>query len=988
MSFDELNKISNNPSRVIATIFNNIESTFTSEQGTLNSGDHPFAFMVDLVIGTQYGFISQLGDVEARQYRVHARNIGDLSKTMSDSDWYGVYGEPSSTTVRFIIAEETLDELAIRYTESSGTLDNSYRKLVIAPDTRITIAGIPFLIENPIEIRVMDHGGYEVVYDSSRQSKLNPLSTNTPVVSYLDIDRLRYLAIHLPIRQLKATLIPNKPINGNAGFRETIDYEDSIYAVRAFLTPDGTTRRSEMAVIYNNQNYDPNQPTLVIDLKTETTFEASVPPVYTQNGLIGSARINILVYTTKGKLYRDLSTLTGQYFSYEFFDYANDNGALNQFEKPFSQINTVLVDALSPITGGRNAISFQDLKDTVIYGHRQRLIPISNNDVSQFLLYNGYSSVKSIDLITDRLYRVTKDLPIQDSKLYTDSSVASFNSAMGVNVGSILTSLDEIVSSGWGINNGLRVTLLQRSVFDITNQTPHLVSKSQYESLASSSNQNKIDTMAKRSMVYTPFTYVFDTTKNRAITRIYRINHPSIRYQTFRFENATLGLQVAVGNIAVTYSDEGYTITIVTSSTDAYKNLSDDNVGLQLSFTPSGVTSPIMMRAELKGTDSNKERHFVFNIPSSFDITDADLIELKGFNQFGQPVTNGSFVDLKTTANFIFTMSGSGVKLTSTSDMKIDQSLFSRTNISIIETEYVLEFGRNLGSLYTRIRPMLGEEQYEKYEANVPSLYANDVYQYETITNPDGSTIRKLVLVDGLPVILHKAGTQVMTDAGEPVWLYLKGQTKYDDQKNPILLAPRKMKYYWDFIGFDFSYMLSQDEYDKTYMESTEMFFVDQVIAQLDAYNKITLDETKIVFKPRSTMGYTKTVVNEMIQRTLKNDLTFSVVYMLTQNGMRNQNLKNNLNTSTHTLINTALLKDTISHSDIVSILKSNGGSEIIDVHLTIMAGDYEVDAITNVDSTNGFSVAKNIEQTADKFLTIKEAVGIQFKRHLPDSTL
>ena len=121
MTFDELNKISNNPSRVIATIFNNIESTFNAEQGTLNSGDHPFAFMVDLVTGTSYGFISRLGDAEAGQFRCHARNIGDLSKTMSDDDWYGVYGSPSNTTIRFIISEETLDQVAIRYTETSGT---------------------------------------------------------------------------------------------------------------------------------------------------------------------------------------------------------------------------------------------------------------------------------------------------------------------------------------------------------------------------------------------------------------------------------------------------------------------------------------------------------------------------------------------------------------------------------------------------------------------------------------------------------------------------------------------------------------------------------------------------------------------------------------------------------------------------------------------------------------------------------------------------
>lgn len=984
MTFDELNRISNNPSRVISTVFNNIESTFLEGAGTLNSADHPFAFMVDLVVGSQFNMINRLGDSEAGGFLVHARNIGDLAKNMSDEDWYGVYGDPSQTTLRFIIAEETLDDVAVRYNEVSGTLENTYRKLVIPADTEFTVAGVPFLLENPVEIRVMDHGGYEVVYDSSRQSRLNPLSTNTPEVTYLDIDRLRYLAIHLPVRQLKITPHNNKPINPNVGFREIITYTDTIYAVRAFITPDGSTRRSEMSVIYNNENYDPNQATLVVDLKTDNTFEVSVPAVYTQNQIIGMARITILVYTTQGKLYRDLTTLTGQYFGVEYFNYANDKGLPNQFEKPFTQINTVLVDALAPITGGRNAMSFQELKDTMIYGHRQRLIPISNNDVSQFLLSKGYSSVKSIDMITDRLYRVTRDLPVQDSKLYTDRSVASFNSAMGVNVGSILTSLEELIASGWAHDNGQRVTLPQRAVFDITRQTPVLMPKSRYESLMTSSNQTKIDLVADNTLVYTPFTYVFDTTKNRAVSRVYRINHPSIRYQTFRSENATLGLQVSVGTIGVEYLDTGYKITIETQSKDAYKRLSNDSIGLQLSLTPSGVSSQITMRATLEGVTQEGERRFSFMLPSTFDITDADLIGLSGFNQFGQ-ASRINYVDLKTTATFIFTLSGPGLQLTSASDMKIDQSLFDRINISVIETDYVLEFGRNLGSLFTRIRPMVGDAQYEKYLRDVPDLYEKDIYETEVVEE-NGIQINKLVLVDGLPVLKHKAGTQRYTSDNKPVYRYLKDQTVYDSEGKPVELAPRKMRYYWDFIGFDFTYLLSQDAYDTDYMESTETFFVEQVVAELDGYNRVALDETRLVFKPRSTMGFTKTIVNEMVERIVKNDLTFNVVYMLTETGMRNQNLKDNLSTSTHTLINTALLKETVSHSGIVSVLKTNGGSEVIDVHLTVKAGEFEVDAITNIDGTNGFSVGKTIEQTADKFLTIKEAVEIQFKRHLPNN--
>jgi hypothetical protein len=265
LTFDELTRISNNPSRTISTVFNDVESAFLAGAGTLNSGDHPFAYIADLIVGTQYGFISRLGDVESKQHKVHARTIDDLAKVMSDEDWYGVFAEPSTTSIRYIISKESLDRYSIRFTDTDGTLDNTYRKLVLPPDMRVDIAGIPFLLENPVEIRVMDHGGYEVVYDSTRQSRLNALVTNTPEVSYLDIDGREYLAIHLPMRQINITPVNNKPINRNSGFREKVTFTDSLYAIRAFITPDGSSVRSEMAVIFNNDYYDPAQATLEPD---------------------------------------------------------------------------------------------------------------------------------------------------------------------------------------------------------------------------------------------------------------------------------------------------------------------------------------------------------------------------------------------------------------------------------------------------------------------------------------------------------------------------------------------------------------------------------------------------------------------------------------------------------------------------------------------------------------------------------------------------
>lgn len=994
MDFDELNRISNSPARVIPSIFNDIEKTFDQGFGTLNGSGHPFAYAIDLIVGTNFNLISRLGDTEARTYPVHARNISDLAKVMSDEDWYGVFADPSETGVRFIISEESLDRFSVRYDNVDGTLDNSYRKLVIPADTQIMIADIPFLLENPVEIRVMDHGGYQVVYDSTRQSPFKPLSSNTPEVDYLNIDGRQYLAIHLPIRQLLITEFPNRAVNEVAGFREQIQFTDSLYAVRAWLVPEGSNVRTEMSVVYNNDIFDPTFPTLTIDLEDTNgttdlgtgSFTASLPSVYTQNGL-GIGRITILIYTTKGAYYRDLTTLKSQYHTAAYYNYANDKGKLNIYEAPFRTIGEgVVIDSIAPITGGRNALTFPELKTRQIYGYRKRLIPVSNTDVSEFLLSNGYSSIKSIDQVTSRLYRVTKNLPLQDNKLYQDDSVTRFNSSMGTHVGSILTSLEQLIGSGWGIDNGRRVTIPARSAFDITQQTPAIIPRNDYNTLMGLSNQGKIDALTNKTLCYNPFAYVIDTTQSRASCRIYRLNKPDIRYQTFRWENVNLGVQVGVGAINIKSTQFTYEIDIETQSSDDYKKLDDDIVGIQLSLTPIGTTSPATMRAEYRGRTEKGERLFRFVIPTRYDVDSNNQIDLGGFNQFGRPQVT-TYIDLSTTANFIFTYSGNNQQLRSESDMKVDQTLFSTTTIAMVDTDYALELGRQLKSMYTRIRPVTGPAMYRKYDVDIPSIYEQTEYEYETVI-VNGKPMQQLKIdpVTGLPIITHKKGDQVFTPEGKPVYKFLKGQTVYDTEGNPVLLEPRKMLYYWDFIGFDFNYIVSQDDYDTIYMDRVDDFFVDEVVAQLDEFNKITLDETKLVFKPRSTMGFTRCIINEAVERMLKTDLSFSITYSLTREGLRNQNLKDNLGISTHRLINTELMDETVSLSEIIQSLKDAGGSDVIDVQVKATSGTTGIEIVTNVDNTNGFSVRKVLEQTADRFLTIKEDIDIQFKRHMPEN--
>ena len=70
MDFNTLEQYANNPSRIIGTVFKEIEATFNAGEGGLNSKSVPFAYAVDLIVGTNYGFISRLGDNTAKKYPI------------------------------------------------------------------------------------------------------------------------------------------------------------------------------------------------------------------------------------------------------------------------------------------------------------------------------------------------------------------------------------------------------------------------------------------------------------------------------------------------------------------------------------------------------------------------------------------------------------------------------------------------------------------------------------------------------------------------------------------------------------------------------------------------------------------------------------------------------------------------------------------------------------------------------------------------------
>lgn len=979
-SYSDLERITNNPNRVVSTVFDLIEASIDStEVGTLNGAVDPFTFCIDFITGNNHVFTTRLADAISTGYPVHARSIADLANHMSDEDWDGVFAEPSGTSIRFLIPISEIERTAIAYETLDNELLNFYRKLVIPKDTTIKIIDCDFWLEHAVEIRLMEHGGIQVLYDTTQTSPFKTLGTNYPEREFITLSGKRYVAIYLPVRQVSIKEIPNKASNDVVGFSLIQSYTDKLYKIRAFIQPWGSSRRQEMSIIFNRNNYDPNFPTMTIDLLDNNQFRASIPTVYLENGL-GIGDVTLLVYTTKGVYERDLRNLTQNYYSPAYYNYEASKGALGTYEIPFKTMDDVLISSTAPITGGSDGKSFEDLKNTIIYGHRKRDIPISTVDLTQRFADAGYSTIKSIDYPNSRLFRVTKALPVQDEKKYEGAESVSFNSSLGIFVGSILTSLNELNELGVGKLNGKRFTMFPGTVFDVTNGEAVVWGSSDTKALLNASAQSKIDTLAAKTLVSNPYYYVLDATNDQARLRPYYMDEPSVIEQTFFYENPYLGITLGVSKGGITVEKKadgsGYYLQIVTSSSDGYKDIDDDKLGVQIAFDVNNGDARKTARGYLVGKNKDKERMWGFDLDTDFDIDFNHLIYFKGFRQFGEAKETVS-ANLSQSTSFIFTYEGDSTREKSTADVKIDQTLFDGQVTAIVETEFVIEFGRFLKHLYYSVRPMVGYQQYQRYTQDIPETYPADVFKYEG---------GEMVIVDGKGVIEHKKGDPMYNSSGGLMIKHRKNDPIRNDDGELVPLGERDIKYYWDFVGFDYAYTLSQDEYDKEYYSKIKSYIGINIMDEIELISPSRIERTNILFKPRSTVGFTRVVVNEGQEIDIRNDMRFSIVYYLTKEGYSNKNLKTSLRTNSHKATNSVLLKNTVSRSDLIKALRPSSEDNVVDVNVTITSGDRVIDVVSNIDNTNGFAVRKKLTVTGDGFLTIEEDIDVGFREHRTSS--
>lgn len=966
LTFDELNRIANNPGRAISLVLDRTAEAFAGKRIAFESSSHPFVRALDTICSESAGLINRVGDVESRLYREHARKPADLFRHMSDYEFYGLYGYPSEATMRFSLPMNEIRRLAIPYEEQSGTVINRYRKLVMPKDTIVEVYGVPFSIVHAIEFRLMEAGHVQVVYDSKSNHPFYNITTNSldrRTVTMLDEE---YLYVDIPVKQLKGEIKRKIAITPTAGLREVYTYKDKLFGVRAFLTPVGNEPTREIRIAYNNQVFNHNEVTLTIDVDQDNQeFTYSIPEVYINNRR-GVGTLTLVVYTTKGAYEQDLKTLRTQTHTATFLDFDYGTDQLGRYEAPMREVNNSAWEIQTAVSGGSNPRNFLQMKQEAINNSRRQSVPISENQLSNYLGAYGYSATKLIDMYIGRLYQLTRELPT-----YTDAEKKSVS--VNAYIASVMYSLDELRDSGVVYDNDRRVTVPPGTVFDVTGTNTRILPKAQMLEIALMNTDELLDYVNSHMLVYTPFHNVLDTTSGTVKIRPYMLDNPKYDNQNFLYEKETLGVELSVSSILVEHLENGYRIVMRTRGDDTYKKMPDDKVAAQLYFTPADSSEIATLKGEVLGRDQDNNRIWSFMLESNFDVDVRDMLSFTNLHMFGRPAKS-VHAELKTDIKVMFLVEASEGEKPTEQDLRIDAVLFGPNKTCLIEVGYDVIFGKALKNLYHRAHPVLGDEQYQHYPEDVPEVWPEDTFK----RGPDN----QYIFEDGRMVLEHRAGDPMLNEDGKPIILHYKGSLVRDETGAPIKLKESQLKYYMDFVTFDGNFRFSNDQYDLDFAQRTKDYITDVVMQDLANFSSQMRDKTELMFSPKIKLGMIDVVINSQFETKVRADLSFNVVYYLTPAGIRSDTIRPALKSLTSNVINQMLKNSTVSNNDILRALKDALPTDVVDVRLNALADDQEIDVVSNMDNTTSFSVRKRLENTGDGVASVKESISFAFLPH------
>lgn len=955
-----------NPGAIQRAIIDQLERTYTGDLEILDPMN-PFTFLMEAASVLGAAGMNQAETLTRRQYPQSALTQEELYLHMSDVDYIGRFATAAKTSVSFLVGKEEVLKKAV----AIGT--GNVRKITIPRHTRITVGDLIFTLQYPIDIRVMGHGGINIVYNGDRVSPLQTLDSNKvgwSVQNYATIDHADYLLITVPVWQFRIDSYI-VALNGTAAVNKIYELQDEYYYCRVY-SADSKGVWNEIKTTHSDQVFDPLTPTVLLTV-VDNTLRLKVPQIYFTSGLLNN-ELRVDIYTTKGTLDRSLSTYAANEFKAKWIDLDKDDNGI--YSAPLEAMTTLTVFSDAAVTGGTLGLTFEELRVRTMNNALGRNdIPITNAQITARLADAGYSTVVNVDNITNRVFLATRALPTP--------SDGTLSSGAGATIGTLLTSLTALSAAGDGIStvvdNGKRMTLLPETLYLNINGSLGIVSDARRQALANLSAEMLANEVSDNAYVFSPFHYVLDINESTFATRPYYFGTPDVLNRYYLEDNDTTGLGVNAATHEITKVDGGWKLQVMLDSTEEFRALDDSNVYVQLMFRPIGEQDNAYLTGKLVGKNPDtEERIYEFFLATNWDVDADHSLSLTNFSMY-EDVPKTVAAGLTHTFNLIYIVANHDVdgQQQSWIDTQYAKYLLPDNVVGVYQERLNIKLGDNLEGLWTQARSIVSSQTYELYEQDVYETYTSNVYARDELG-------LKFTLVDGKPVfdLLHAKGDPVLDSNGSPVVLHAAGTPVRDENGDLVEKDTRGMTRQMDLFVIDGVYYYANSGLDNTYRDSIPNTIVSWLNDELKPISAKLLEQTRLYFYPKSTIGVVNAIVGEGEATQLNADQKLAVKLYVARSVYVDSDLRTTMTRTSISTIASLLQKKVVTRTEILSTLKMILGNDVIAIDLEGLGGVNDYTAITLSDDSARLCIGKKLTALANGQLAVQDDIDFTFIRH------
>lgn len=950
-----------NPAGIQAAAVNAVSAMYDGSI-TLVDPSNPFVQALENSAINTAAWMIEDAALTRKSYPAAAQTVEDIYPHMSDKDYVNRFAVPTSGKFLFFYSyDEILNKLVVD-PDNSGI-----KKLIIPRNTYVTVNEVVFSLQYPIEIRQMAHGGLEIVYDVSVESPLQTLATN--IINWKIInapDGTPLVSFEVLLTQFSVNSVNASPSSAT-GFVTTLPLTDSFYYCRVYVN-EGNGVYTEMLTTHTEEIYDPAQLTAALKV-LDGQLVVRIPQIYLTTAMLQKS-IRIDVYETKGVLSMNLLTYRPEQYIVKYE--AWNPSEKDQFVAPLSTMQLNYVMSAELINGGRAALSFEELRARVIKNAiGDPNIPVTPSQIEAALSDDGYSVVKNIDNITNRIYLAARPMP--------DPQASELITAAGGGINTLSTTMDDAVQLSTVVDNGTIVTIKPETLYKSANGVVTLVPDAEVNLINAMAPDQKAIAVNNGNYAYSPFYFVLDSSGVEFAVRPYHLDTPIIESRSFEGENDTTLLQVATDLYSIMRTATGYVVEIQTKSSDEWKALDDSEVAVHLAYIPTGDVDRAYVQGILMGKSAEGERIYHFPLDTTWRLDSNNEMQMSSFLMFNDTPRN---VNLPLLTNFDVLYSSNTPRgpqwVVSSIDSLLPLFDLPDDSYAITQEKFSIRLGYYLDKLWARARTIVGAENYERWAVDVPAKWEQDVYE------SDPATGAAFDIIDGQLVyrILHHAGDPKLDGQNNPIYLHRVGDVKTDAYGNPIITKQRTLVRQIDLMLVEGTYYFATNQVAADYRDFIRATIVDRVINDMSGMNNNLLELTSIYYYPTTSIGQIRVLFSNGLETYLDAGQTFRVTLYVNSSVYNNPELRATLTTNTVRVLSNQLSQRVVSMSNCIDALRSSFKEDVISIELSGLGGDKNLNVVTVIDDAQRLALKKTLITRNDETLGISEGVTVDFVLH------